>query len=270
MMLGFPACSLRNRSTSSAALPGMSMPVALSGTVSSPVCTSWNPPVLPVSTGFAWEPVGPQRSSPVDDHGSPFSVRPQLASLAARSQSPPALRHREDLSDDDGAGTWRDDAAAPTLSRSHDLLLEAHVERLNAMQHTYAVTGPPTNYRRTLPYRKNEYASRAHIGWHVLPTERPPDAPKLPGPRYSMAKVDHYKLGRQFAARCSPAAVSGAITVARRSTPCTDSQYPSSMAFHLTFIMAIGLPAAERLDHLNGTFHAWCTIDSDALPVPGL
>ena len=58
--------------------------------------------------------------------------------------------------------------------------------------------------------------------------------------------------------------------VACRSTPCTDSQYPSSMALHLTFIMAIGLPAAERLDPLNGTFHACCTIDSDALPVPGL
>jgi hypothetical protein len=114
-------------------------------------------------------------------------VRPQLASLAARSQSPPAPRHRdqfEDLGDDDGAGTWRDDAAAPTLSRSHDLLLEAHVERLNAMQHTYAVTGPPTDYRRTLPYRKEDYAYRARIDWHVLPAERPPDAPnlKLPGP----------------------------------------------------------------------------------------
>jgi hypothetical protein len=58
--------------------------------------------------------------------------------------------------------------------------------------------------------------------------------------------------------------------VACRSTPCTDSQYPTSMAFHLTFIMAICLLAAERLDHLNGTFHAWCTIDPDALPVPGL
>jgi hypothetical protein len=42
------------------------------------------------------------------------------------------------------------------------------------------------------------------------------------------------------------------------------------MALLMTFIMAIGLLAAERLDHLNGTFHAWCTIDPDALPVPGL
>ena len=51
--------------------------------------------------------------------------------------------------------------------------------------------------------------------------------------------------------------------VASRSTPCTDSQYPTSMAFHLTFIMAICLLAAERLDHLNGTSYACCTIDSE-------
>ena len=51
--------------------------------------------------------------------------------------------------------------------------------------------------------------------------------------------------------------------VACRSTPCTDSQYPTSMAFHLTFIMAICLLAAERLDHLNGTSYACCTIDSE-------
>jgi hypothetical protein len=58
--------------------------------------------------------------------------------------------------------------------------------------------------------------------------------------------------------------------VACRSTPCIDSQYPTSMALHLTFIMAICLLAAERLDHLNGTLYACCMIDSDALPVPGL
>jgi hypothetical protein len=44
--------------------------------------------------------------------------------------------------------------------------------------------------------------------------------------------------------------------VACRSTPCIDSQYPTSMAFHLTFIMAICLLAAERLDHMNGTLNA--------------
>jgi hypothetical protein len=42
------------------------------------------------------------------------------------------------------------------------------------------------------------------------------------------------------------------------------------MALLMTFIMAIGLPAAERLDHVNGTLYACCTIDSDAPPVPGL
>ena len=153
-------------------------------------------------------PMGPQRSFPVDDHGSPFSVRPQLASLAARSQSPPAPRHRDQfevLDDDDGAGTWRGNTAAPTFSHSRDLSLEAHVEWLNAMQHAYAVTGPPTDYRRTLPYRKEDYASRARITWHVLPTERPPDAPKLPGPRYPMAKVDHYKLKTPWKLILSPA-----------------------------------------------------------------
>ena len=35
------------------------------------------------------------------------------------------------------------------------------------------------------------------------------------------------------------------------------------MALHLTFIMAICLLAAERLDHLNGTSYACCTIDSE-------
>ena len=157
--------------------------------------------------------VGPQRDfppgvSPVDVRASPFSVRPELATLAARSQSSPASRHRdrfEDLSDDDGAGTWRGDTAAPTFSRSRDLSLEAHVERLNAIQHAYAVTGPPTDYRRTLPYRKEDYANRARIDWHVLPAERPPDAPKLPGPRYPMAKVDHYKLKTPWKLILSPA-----------------------------------------------------------------
>jgi hypothetical protein len=42
------------------------------------------------------------------------------------------------------------------------------------------------------------------------------------------------------------------------------------MALLMMLIMAIGLLAAERLDHLNGTFYACCTIDPDAPPVPGL
>jgi hypothetical protein len=42
------------------------------------------------------------------------------------------------------------------------------------------------------------------------------------------------------------------------------------MALLMMLIMAIGLLAAERLDHLNGTLYAWCTVDPDAPPVPGL